>query len=91
MPLTRSRPASIAATSGSIQPGAMKPPEFATPITIARAPAACAWAGVRNGRPVVTFAPSQANSPTQRSGAQSRNPNAVLAYEGSVVSPRNNR
>jgi hypothetical protein len=57
----------------------MNPPALATPITIARAPAARACAGVRNGSPVVTVAPGMENSPRQRSGAQSRNPNAVFA------------
>ena len=45
----------------------------------------------RRGKPVVTVAVSHPHSPMQRSGAQSRSPNAVLAYAGSVVSPRNSR
>ena len=45
-PLPSLRPARRATTGG------MNPPALATPITIACAPAACACAGVRNGRPV---------------------------------------
>src|SRR5690606_35000999 len=69
----------------------MKPPGLATPMTSARAPAALASAGVIAGSPVLTVAPAQANSPMQRARAQSRRPNAVLAYTGSSMSPRNSR
>ena len=43
------------------------------------------------GSPNDTRAPGRAYSPTQRSPAQSRRPNAVLAKPGSATSPRNRR
>ena len=47
--------------------------------------------GSRLGNPRVTRAPGNAYSPTHRSPAQSRRPNAVLAKPGSATSPRNSR
>jgi hypothetical protein len=79
MPETMSRPASSAATRLGIHSGFSTPPVFATPITIERAPLACASRGESFGRPAVTVAVGSANSPTQRSRAQSRRPNAVFA------------
>ncbi len=49
------------------------------------------FAAVSRGNPVVTVPPPQESSPMQRSRAQSRRPNAVLAYVGSVTSPRKSR
>ena len=52
---------------------------------------ACAEATVTTGLPRLGPAEALAHSPTQRSGIQSRRPNAVLANAGSVASPRNSR
>ena len=79
MPLMMSRPDSSASISEGIQLSPITPPTLATPITSARAPRARASLGDNRGSPVVTVAPSHDHSPTQRSRAQSRSPNAVLA------------
>src|SRR6185369_10583305 len=89
--LTTSSPASSAPSRCGNQLSTILPPTFATPITIARAPDARACAGLKRGSSSVTVPSEQDHSPTQRSRAQSRRPKAVLAYVGSVTSPRNNR
>src|SRR5271155_251221 len=91
MPLMISSPDSSASMSEGTQLSPITPPAFATPMTSAFAPRARASLGDRLGRPAVTVAPAHDHSPTQRSAAQSLRPNAVLAYPGSVVSPRNSK
>jgi hypothetical protein len=61
----------------------------ATTSVLAPADAACA--GDISGKPISTALSPNRSCPTQASGVQSRNPNAVLALLGFSVSPINNK
>src|SRR3546814_17363708 len=55
------------------------------------APFSAAWIAFISGKSSVTWQPARRHCPTHVSGAQSRRPNAVLACEKWVASPRNSR
>ena len=75
-----------------IQLGFRTPPVFATPITSERRTSRLRLARPSCGSPARDRAPSAARTRRCRGrSAQSRRPNAVLAYPASVVSPRNRR
>ena len=85
IPLMMCRPDSSASTSAGTQLRAMNPPEFATPMTSARAPFSRACFGVSLGSPVVTARARQrelADAPLERPVTQSEGRLGIARFDG---------